>query len=171
MSETIHLIATGGTIDSVFNPPTERKIMRHESGLEDFLNKAIRPKDTITYETPFMIDGHDMTDSYRERILNSINNTSCKKILLSHGTDNMTVTAEYLSEHLKQTDKTIIMFGAMLPLDGFYHSDAPFNMGYALAEVKSHPAGIYICMNGHTFNPGEVKKNTAIGEFEHKEAS
>ncbi len=171
MSDTIHLIATGGTIDSVFDPTTERKVMREQSGLKDFLNRAIHPKDKFTFETPFMVDSLNMTNKNRQDILKAITDSPTNKILITHGTDTMSLTAEYLKENLRSTNKTIILLGALIPLEGFYQSDAPFNMGYALAEVKSRPAGIYICMNGHTFNAGEVKKNTDIGQFENKQAS
>jgi L-asparaginase len=59
----------------------------------------------------------------------------------------------------------------MIPLDGFYQSDAPFNLGYAIAQVQNKPHGVYICMNAHCFSTEEVKKNKELGRFEFKAAS
>lgn len=142
--------------------------MRHESGLEEFLNLKIHPKDNFIFETPFMIDSLYMKEHHRQQVLEAVEKSPYDKILISHGTDSMTETAEYLLKNLPAINKTIILFGAMFPLEGFYHSDASFNMGYAIAEIKSRPHGIYICMNGHTFNAGKVVKNTEVGQFEDK---
>ena len=75
-------------------------------------------------------------------------------------------TAMYLKEKLTDNNKTIILIGSMFPLEGFYHSDAAFNLGYAISKIQTLPAGIYICMNGKTFDPEKVKKNVGEGRFE-----
>jgi len=54
----------------------------------------------------------------------------------------------------------------MIPLKGFDFSDAAFNLGYAIANVQTLPAGVYLCMNGKVFDPNKVDKNTAKGRFE-----
>lgn len=74
-------------------------------------------------------------------------------------------TAKYLAFNLQNKDKTIVLTGSMVPLVGFSPSDAPFNLGYAVAEIRKLPAGVYVCMNGRTFNHDEVIKNLRQGKF------
>ena len=53
----------------------------------------------------------------------------------------------------------------MIPLLGFYPTDAPFNLGFAISKVQELQPGIYLCMNGETFTPIEVAKNLGEGKF------
>ena len=90
-------------------------------------------------------------------------NTKEERILITHGTDTMTITASYLAK--KCANKTIVLTGAMIPYK-FGSSDGLFNLGSALAFVQILPAGVYIAMNGKIFEANKVKKNTDKGEFE-----
>ena len=74
-------------------------------------------------------------------------------------------TARYLKAHLKRKSKTIILTGSMIPISGFSPSDAPFNLGFAIAKVLELPAGVYVCMNGQVFSPEEVAKVVREGRF------
>ena len=59
----------------------------------------------------------------------------------------------------------IIFTGSMIPLLGFYPTDAPFNLGFAISKVQELKSGVYLCMNGETFTPAEVAKNLGEGKF------
>jgi L-asparaginase len=48
----------------------------------------------------------------------------------------------------------------------FKESDAPFNIGCAVAAVQSLAPGVYIAMNGRIFDPGKVRKNRDLNRFE-----
>ena len=74
-------------------------------------------------------------------------------------------TARYLEVNLKNRDKVIILTGSMIPLVGFSPSDAPFNLGFAIAKSQELPNGIYVCMNGRVFEPKEIIKVLAEGRF------
>ena len=74
-------------------------------------------------------------------------------------------SSRFLVANLKRKDQVIILTGSMIPFIGFSPSDAPFNLGYALASVKTLNPGIYVCMNGQIFNPNEVVKNISEGRF------
>jgi L-asparaginase len=63
------------------------------------------------------------------------------------------------------TDKTIVLTGAMQPA-AFKHSDAPFNIGFAIAALQTLPPGVYLTMNGRIFDPREVQKNVELDLFE-----
>jgi L-asparaginase len=110
-----------------------------------------------------MIDSLDMSDADRELIVNYASKTDEDKIVITHGTDTMTVTAAALAK--AQLNKTIVLTGAMIPYK-FGSSDGLFNLGSALAFVQSLPAGVYVAMNGKYFNWDNVIKNTKTGYFE-----
>lgn len=74
-------------------------------------------------------------------------------------------TAKFIEVNLKRKDQTIIFTGSMIPLNGFYPTDATFNLGFALSKAQELLPGIYLCMNGKTFTPQEVAKNLGEGKF------
>ena len=87
------------------------------------------------------------------------------KIIITHGTDTITKTAELIAkENLK--NKTIILTGAMIPYAFGSSSDGFFNLGCALSFVQTLNPGVYITMQGEYFNWNEVKKNKKFGFFE-----
>ncbi|MEN9729342.1 MAG: hypothetical protein RLZ91_459, partial [Bacteroidota bacterium] len=114
-------------------------------------------------ETLFMKDSLEFSDTERKLIGDACQNTAAQRILITHGTDTMTQTAEYLAQHI--SDKTIVLTGAMVPYK-FGSSDGMFNLGSALAFVQMLPPGVFISMNGKCFKAGEVRKNLDRGEFE-----
>jgi L-asparaginase len=110
-----------------------------------------------------MKDSLEFEQKDRDAIACACNNSTENKILITHGTDTMTVTAEYLLAQCPK--KTIVLTGAMVPYK-FGSSDGLFNLGSALAFVQILTPGVYIVMNGKVFEAGKVKKNTDKGEFE-----
>ena len=65
---------------------------------------------------------------------------------------------------MSQTDKTVVLTGALSPAR-FAKSDATFNVGMAFAAVQSLPAGVYIVMNGSIFDAGSVRKDVDNNRF------
>ena len=110
-----------------------------------------------------MIDSLHMTNEDRDLIVHQCRNSDEEKIVITHGTDTMSVTARVLAE--KVPDKTIVLTGAMIPYK-FGSSDGFFNLGSALAFVQVLPPGVYVCMNGRYFNWDNVRKNKQTGQFE-----
>lgn len=174
MTETkdqIHIIATGGTIDCKFSPKEYKPVPQDESCIYAFITNYIKPHFKIKSSTVSMIDSLYMTDDIREDILKEIQSTSSDRVLITHGTDGMIATAQYLEKNLKKNNKTIILVGAMIPLTGFSPSDAGFNLGFAIGNIKYSISGVYICMNAQIFTPYNVVKNLEDSRFEFKEAS
>lgn len=169
--DEITFIATGGTIDSKFHGASERKVIKDESGIPDYIREVINPHFTSFYKKAIMIDSLDMVDDHRVHIVEAIHSSTTEKIVITHGTDTMVQTAQYIEKNIPNLNKTIVIVGSMIPLDGFYQSDAPFNLGYAIAQVQNRQHGVYICMNSQCFSTDEVQKNKEIGRFEFKEAS
>src|SRR6202000_1602054 len=86
------------------------------------------------------------------------------RIVITHGTDTMTLTAAALSGC---EAKTIVLTGALAPAR-FAESDAAFNLGMAFATAQAAPAGVYITINGSVFRADEVEKDREKGSFVRK---
>jgi L-asparaginase len=113
-----------------------------------------------------MMDSADIDDKHRAQILEAINNADAKRIIVCHGTNTMTKSAEYIAAKIKDKNKTVILTGAMIPLKEFAMSDAGFNLGFAMSEALRLDAGVYVCMHAQTFKAGAVQKNVAQARFE-----
>ncbi|MGC4036694.1 MAG: asparaginase domain-containing protein [Chitinophagaceae bacterium] len=158
---SIRIFITGGTFDKEYNELTGELFFK-ETHLPEMLSRSRNTVD-VTVRTLMMIDSLNMTDEDRDLIAHQCRNAEEKNIIITHGTDTMTVTAKVLAEKIK--DKTIVITGAMIPYK-FGSSDGFFNLGSALAFAQSLPAGIYIAMNGRAFNWDNVRKNRQTGQFE-----
>jgi L-asparaginase len=157
----IQIFITGGTFDKEYNE-LNGSLYFKETHLQEMLDKG-RSRLDLQTETLFMKDSLEFTDTEREKIHQACTNAASDRILITHGTDTMTQTADYLATHIPH--KTIVLTGAMIPYK-FGSSDGMFNLGSALAFVQILPPGIYISMNGKIFKAGSVRKNLAKGEFE-----
>jgi len=157
----IRIFATGGTFDKEYDE-INGKLYFKDSHIYEILNLG-RSKVPVELRTLMMIDSLEMTDNERSLLAYNCEHCEEKMIIITHGTDTMSVTAEYLKDRVK--DKTIVITGAMIPYR-FGASDALFNLGNALGFVQSLPHGVYVIMNGQCFEAGNVKKNKTTGVFQ-----
>ncbi len=157
----IRIIVTGGTFDKEYNM-IDGSLHFKETHLPEILKLG---RCTVDYSlrTVMMIDSLEMGDEDRALIANSAKKCKQEKIIITHGTDTMTETAAYLAK--EKIDKTIVLFGAMIPYK-FGASDALFNLGSAIAYVQTLTPGVYIVMNGKHHKWDEVTKNKKTGFFE-----
>lgn len=158
---SIQVFITGGTFDKEYNE-VNGSLFFKETHLSEMLDLG-RSKLELSITTLMMKDSLDFVDSDRHLIAKACNDSLADKILITHGTDTMTITASYLAEQCPQ--KTIVLTGAMVPYK-FGSSDGLFNLGSALAFVQVVSPGVYIAINGKIFEADKVKKNTDKGEFE-----
>jgi L-asparaginase len=157
----IRIFVTGGTFDKEYNEITGQLFFK-ETHLPEMITRS-RVTPEVTVRTLMMIDSLDMTPGDRMLIVNQCNAATEDKIIITHGTDTMSVTAAVLAE--KVQGKTIVLTGAMIPYK-FGSSDGFFNLGCALAFVQALPPGIYVAMNGRYFDWDNVRKNRQTGQFE-----
>ena len=157
----IRIFVTGGTFDKEYNE-LNGELFFKDTHLHEMLRLG-RSKLELEISTLMMIDSLDMLEEDREQIARACMKSSEERILITHGTDTMQVTAAMLAE--KISNKTIVITGAMVPYK-FGSSDGLFNLGAALAFVQSLPHGVYVAMNGKIFKGDNVMKNKATGEFE-----
>ncbi|MCK5896457.1 MAG: asparaginase [Cocleimonas sp.] len=157
----IKLLVTGGTIDKRYNE-LNGELLLTRTHLPEMLAQS-RCRVDIRSETVLLKDSLDLLVSDREAILQACQRCEESLIVITHGTDTMTHTAEHLAAQIK--DKTIVLLGAMIPYV-FKQSDSLFNLGTAIAAVQCLPAGVYITMNGKIFSWDQVAKNKQEGVFE-----
>lgn len=157
----IRIFATGGTFDKEYNM-LNGELFFKDTHLDELLQKG-RCMAPASIQTLMMIDSLEMNDVHRTTIAGYCNECKEDKIIITHGTDTMTHTAEFLAEKVK--NKTVVLTGAMIPIK-FGSSDGLFNLGCAIAFVQSLPPGVYVAMNGRVFTAGNVRKNKETGSFE-----
>jgi len=150
--DSFHLIITGGTIDSCFIgkvPPKTSKIPGYLLGLKNQLG--------FIFTKVCMKDSRNLTEADLKAVLLTVKVSKSKKIIITHGTYTMVNTAKYLKKNLAQNEKTVILTGSLIPL-GLNDSDAPSNIGYSISKSGELAPGVYVCMNGETFEPDNVMK-------------
>jgi L-asparaginase len=157
----ILILVTGGTFDKEYNELTGELFFK-ETHLPEMLRLG-RNQVGVHMVVLDMIDSLYMTDDYRRTLASHCMSSSENHIIVTHGTDTITETAEYLNGAI--TGKTIVLTGAMIPYK-FGSSDGLFNLGSAMAFVQTLPPGVYVAMNGSCFPAGQVRKNKATGLFE-----
>ena len=156
----IEIMTTGGTIDKVyFDAKSSFEIGAPQIG--EVLSDANL---TIDYQiTPLLRkDSLDLSAADRELIKKTVTESSAEKIVITHGTDTMTKTAEHLRGI---TGKTIVLTGSMQPAR-FRFTDAIYNIASAITAVQLLPEGVWIAMNGKIFDPAKSQKNVEMNRFE-----
>jgi L-asparaginase len=156
----ILILTTSGAINKLyFDPkggfqvgaPMVERILRHGRVTENVSGVELLRKDSL-----------EMSDADRAVIRNAILDGEADRIIVTHGTDTMVETAKALEG---VPEKTVVLTGALQP-GQFADSDAPFNLGMAMAAVQVLNAGVYLVANGAVFKSDRVHKNTALNRFE-----
>ncbi len=158
---TIRIFATGGTFDKEYNE-RDGSLFFQDTHVGEMLRKG-RCRVPVEVRTLMMIDSLDMDDDDRQTLLNNCRKCPHDRIVITHGTDTLEITARVLGPEI--TDKTVILVGAMIPYT-FGSSDGLFNLGAAVAFAQTLPHGVYVAMNGRIFDWDNVRKNKDVGEFE-----
>jgi L-asparaginase len=158
--QQIAIFTTGGTIDKVYfdakggyevGGPVVRQVLEHaRAGAAIPVTELLR-KDSL-----------DMTAADRAAIRAAVAAAAAPRVIVTHGTDTMVETARALQG---LPGKVIVLTGALQP-GRFSDSDAPFNLGMALAAVQLLPPGVYVAANGRVFDARHVRKNLAANRFE-----
>jgi len=95
----IKIIVTGGTFDKEYNELTGELFFK-DTHLHEMLTKG-RSKLELEISTLMMIDSLDMTEQDRKKIADACTSAKEDKIIITHGTDTMPVTAAILAEQIK----------------------------------------------------------------------
>lgn len=158
----ILFIQTGGTIDKDY--PKSSGGYAFEFGEPATQRMLDRLNPSFEYEiiTAFQKDSLEITEDDRKQLLSLIKSREERKIIITHGTDTLIETARFLDGRFPQV--CIVLTGSMRP-ERFSNSDAPINLGMALATVQSQAEGIYICMHGKVKLAAEIQRDPNTGMF------
>ncbi len=162
--QKIHVIITGGTIDSYYDGTKDTAVPNKESVLPQFL-RSLKLYEDFEFTEVCMKDSRSLGKSDVAEICRVADASPHRRVIITHGTYTMPDTARYLEAKMKDRKKVVILTGSMIPLVGFSPSDAPFSLGFAIAKSQDLPDGIYVCMNGKVFSPNETVKDVSEGRF------
>ena len=154
------IIVTGGTFDKRYDA-IKGELTFKDTHLPAILEQA-RVTLPLAIDIRLLIDSLQMTDEHRASVLEACRESEERAIVVVHGTDTMVQTARVVGS--ARLDKTVVFTGAMIPYS-VQDSDAPFNLGFALATALAFPAGTHVAMNGRVFPWDNVTKDRAEGQF------
>lgn len=157
----IHILTTGGTIGGVDLNQDNNVTIKSKAKITHFL-QAPNLSFEHRVDRVFDKDSRLITKQDRELLVEKIQSSIFDKILITHGTYSMEDTAFYLGG--LQLNKTIVLVGSFI-LGSEQHTDAPFNLGYAIASLQFLNKGVYIAMNGQVFHWNNVYKNLKENRF------
>lgn len=163
----ISVLTTGGTIEKTYDEGDGSLENRGPIIKEKILAKMRLPYTEIEVRPVLSKDSLYMTDEDRQLVLKATIeelNTG-RPVVILHGTDTMTVTAELLKMSIPNPPSPIVLTGAMKPL-GFDDSDAAQNVIEALLAAKMLSPGVYISFHNQIFDPPFVRKNREKRTFE-----
>ncbi len=156
----IHILTTGGTFDKIYHDALSEFTIGEPMAAELLQEAGVN----LSYSVDSLLkkDSLELTDADRQMLCEHVNNSPHQHILIIHGTDTMTLSAQQLASI---ANKTVVFTGAMQPAR-MRKTDAPFNLGFAIGALQCLDSGIYIAMNGQIFNANNVQKNRQMSRFE-----
>ncbi|MEH6565651.1 MAG: asparaginase domain-containing protein [Halopseudomonas sp.] len=158
----VQIFSTGGTLDKLyFDALSEYQI--GEPMAVELLQQA-RVGFDYNIESLTRKDSLELDDRDRQLIHDKVAACPHEHILITHGTDTMTVTGAGLADI---DGKVIVLTGAMQPAR-FRDSDALFNLGLAVGALNCLSHGVYVAMSGRIFPVDQVRKNRLAGRFEQR---
>lgn len=169
------MLTTGGTIDKVYSraghlevgQPAAPALLR-TAGLSlvgGAAEAASVVDGRVAIETVLRKDSLDMDEADRALIAERLDALPCPRVVITHGTDTMTDTADFLAGHRSRWPEAVIVLTGALQPAAMAASDAAFNLGAALTAVRLLPPGVYVCMGATVFPAGTVRKDRDKGQF------
>ena len=157
----ILIISTGGTFNKVYDPINGELVIDEGSkALEKIADKWL-----CKFEVLNIIGKDSLHISNRDRLflLATINNSEYDDIIVTHGTDTMHLTAEYLAD--AEVDKRIVLTGSMVPYS-IDPIEATANLASAFGYLQTlQDDGVYIVIHG-LFSPyDKITKDKRKGLF------
>ena len=160
----IHFIITGGTLDYSWDNQQDIMVMNEDSSVPVYFQK-FNILDEAIFTQVCLKDSRELTAKDLEHVLEAIEKSEASKIIITHGAWTAAETVAYLKKKLKRKDQTIVVTSGSVPLIGLSMSDAPFNLGFALAKVQDLPPDIYIAIKGKAFTMAEFDTFTREGKL------
>jgi len=165
------IITTGGTIEKTYDE-ADGTLENRESQKKKLFGQRLRlPHTQLEVFSIMSKDSLFMTEDDRQFIYQTIEFHSKKNhpIVILHGTDTMSVTADYCFQKFTQNHSLpipVVFTGAMSPM-GMVDSDALQNVAESLIVAKYLNPGLYISFHNEVFEVPYVLKNKERRTFEH----
>ncbi|MFK7871791.1 MAG: asparaginase domain-containing protein [Oligoflexales bacterium] len=162
----IALLTTGGTIEKSYDE-SDGSLANRETFVGQIVRESLRLPSTVIDVIPILSkDSLEMTNVDRDTIYKTIlKEQSHRPVIILHGTDTMSITAEWVAKKIPHPQHPVIFTGAMRPM-GFLQSDGLQNLTEALVLAKTLQPGCYISFHSQVFKAGQAKKNHHLGTFE-----
>jgi L-asparaginase len=160
-----YLITTGGTIEKVYSERTG-SVANVDAKIDRYLRLLRLPDGEINIVPLMNKDSLEMTDQDRVLLLGMVRAVLNENapIVITHGTDTMVESGQYLQRALPELRVPIALTGAMTPL-GFEGSDGLQNLTESLLAVRLLSPGVYVVMHGQIFPVHRVRKDHASSSF------
>ncbi|HUI43343.1 MAG TPA: asparaginase [Terriglobia bacterium] len=163
--QTLYVIATGGTIEKVYQERTG-SLAHLDSKIERYF-RLLRLPDLRVEVTHLMNkDSLEMSDADRQVVLDVVRHKlqSPAPVVITHGTDTLVETGLLLKRGLPELSVPIVLTGAMTPL-GFEGSDGLQNMTESLLAARLLPPGVYLVIHNQVFPIDRVRKDRDNARF------
>ena len=157
----ICFIQTGGTIDKDYPRLTLGYAFEITSPAVERILAQVDPNVKTEVIPLLQKDSQDMLEEDRQLIFKTCLKTNASKIVITHGTDTMIETANYLGTI---PNKVVVLTGSMRP-ERFNNSDAAFNIGVAVGALNVLQEGVYVAMNGRVYPSNKVVRDLTTGQF------
>ncbi len=158
----IVFVQTGGTIDKDYPHTTKGWAFEFGEPATNRILEKLNPSFGYRVVTAFQKDSLEITDEDRKSLAALIQNSEENKFIITHGTDTLIETASFLSQHVEH--KLVILTGAMRP-ERFTNSEAPINIGCAIAAANLLDKGVFVTMHGIVKSHSDIKRNQETGAF------
>lgn len=163
----ITVLTTGGTIEKIYDERGGNLENRGTLRKKNILSKLRLPYTKIFVKSVMAKDSLHLTDEDRQIVIEEIKRALSKNtpVVILHGTDTMSVTAELAAKEIPGPKFPVIFTGAMRPM-GFEDTDATQNVTEAFLAAKILAGGHYIIFHNRVFTVPNVRKNHTLGTFE-----
>lgn len=174
----ILIIATGGTIDSAYDPalgtPAYVPSPSTSSIPQAVAHLGWRPEQDFHFERFYHADSQHLHQWHMQAIAHYLQqHPEYERVIITHGTDTMPRNGRYLSELLEHADaglhRTVIFCGAMKPLrsapETFLseeHTDGWQNLRLAMRNVQEETPGVYLTDGDRLHNVFDVEKQREV---------
>ena len=160
------VIGMGGTIDKdyprahsgyafeICEPAAERVLAQFPFLGVDWRVESVCAKDST-----------EITDADRELLVAAVRRSEEARVVVTHGTDTLIETAQYLHRSGAAANKAVALVGSMKP-ERFNDSDAHFNLGAAVSATSLLPRGsVAVVMGGNVIDCNQAERDLDTGRF------
>jgi len=164
----VTVITTGGTIDKDYPRQGGYAFEFGEtSAAARIVERMVPPTSLdVAFLAVCQKDSTEITAADRVLLSNAIRTAPNDRIVVTHGTDTLIQSAQFVQQSHAATGKRVVFTGAVQP-ERFRDSDASFNLGGAIAATELlPPSSVFICMGGRVIPADKCVRDPISGRFE-----